>query len=113
MMESSSLAVRVRFPVSFLGNHIGDEGASALAESLKQNTTLTELNLFGIFGNRSLQLYDGIKLTSCARSLPCFIFRESHWRRGSQRPSRVLEAEHHLDRAEPLLYLWEPFFAAV
>ena len=26
-------------------NSIGDEGARALAESLKQNTTLTELNL--------------------------------------------------------------------
>src|SRR5436305_14483916 len=48
MMESSSLAVRVRFPVSFLGNRIGGEGASALAESLKQNTTLTEMNLEGM-----------------------------------------------------------------
>ena len=28
-------------------NNIGDEGARALAESLKQNTTLTELNLRG------------------------------------------------------------------
>ena len=27
------------------GNSIGDEGARALAESLKQNTTITQLNL--------------------------------------------------------------------
>src|SRR2546423_761687 len=30
---------------SFSVNYISDEGASALAESLKQNTTLTELNI--------------------------------------------------------------------
>ena len=29
------------------GNSIGDEGARALAESLKQNTTITQLNLEG------------------------------------------------------------------
>src|SRR5215813_11013018 len=32
----------------FSGNSIGDEGACALAESLKQNTTLTSLNLEGM-----------------------------------------------------------------
>jgi hypothetical protein len=31
----------------YLGNGIGSEGAQALAESLKQNTTLTQLNLGG------------------------------------------------------------------
>ena len=30
-------------------NSIGDEGAHALAESLKQNNTLTDLNLKGMF----------------------------------------------------------------
>ena len=35
-------------PCSFSDNYIGDEGASALAESLKQNTTLTDLNLEGM-----------------------------------------------------------------
>jgi hypothetical protein len=30
-----------------LDNKIGDEGACALAESLKQNTTLTQLDLRG------------------------------------------------------------------
>ena len=29
------------------GNNIGDEGAMALSEMLKENTTLTSLNLFG------------------------------------------------------------------
>ena len=29
------------------GNEIGDEGAIQISESLKTNTTLTELNLFG------------------------------------------------------------------
>ena len=29
------------------GNDIGDEGAIAIIESLKTNTTLTSLNLFG------------------------------------------------------------------
>ncbi len=33
---------------SYLVNNICDEGARALAESLKQNTTLTELNLRGM-----------------------------------------------------------------
>ena len=28
-------------------NYIGDEGASAISESLKINTALTELNLYG------------------------------------------------------------------
>ena len=32
----------------YLGNSIGDEGARALAEALKLNTTLTELNLSGM-----------------------------------------------------------------
>ena len=35
-------------PCSFSGNNIGGEGASALAESLKQKTTLTDLNLEGM-----------------------------------------------------------------
>src|SRR5438270_45813 len=75
-MESSSLFVRVcSFPVcSFSGNNIGRAGARALAESLKQNTTLTNLNLscMSELGNHSLQLRDGIKLTICACLLiPC------------------------------------------
>ncbi len=32
-------------PLLFLANRIGDEGARALAECLKQNTTLTSLDL--------------------------------------------------------------------
>ena len=39
--------LRVRSADSLVQNSIGDEGARALAESLKQNTTLTELNLEG------------------------------------------------------------------
>ena len=35
----------VCFYTRFSGNGVGDEGARALAESLKQNTTLTQLNL--------------------------------------------------------------------
>src|SRR4051812_29764205 len=31
--------------ILYLGDNIGSEGAQALAESLKQNTTLTQLNL--------------------------------------------------------------------
>src|SRR5438270_552495 len=64
VMESSSLSVRVcSFPVcSFSGNNIGVEGARALAESLKQNTTLTNLRLGSMSVNHALQLCDGIKL---------------------------------------------------
>ncbi len=36
-----------RQPVRLLANSIDDKGALALAESLKQNTTLTELDLGG------------------------------------------------------------------
>src|SRR5947199_388058 len=45
MIASSSLSVSVCSLCSFSGNNIGDEGVSVLAESLKQNTTLTNLNL--------------------------------------------------------------------
>ena len=63
-MESSSLFLRVcSFPVcSFSANMFGGEGARALAESLKQNTTLTNLRLGSMSVNHALQLCDGIKL---------------------------------------------------
>lgn len=34
----------------YSANKIGAEGACSLAESLKQNTALTELNLMGMLG---------------------------------------------------------------
>lgn len=47
-------------------NRIGNEGACALAQSLKQNTTLTKLNLEGKseFCNNCLQMWDGIWLNN-------------------------------------------------
>ena len=41
----SDLCIFVHFLDGFISNKIGDDGARALAESLKQNTTLTSLNL--------------------------------------------------------------------
>ena len=37
------------FLFSSTGNKIGDTGAASLSESLKSNTTLTKLNLWGIY----------------------------------------------------------------
>ena len=46
----------------YSGNSIGSEGAQALAESLEQNTTLTELYLYGIF---ELRGYAFVSVISC------------------------------------------------
>ena len=40
-------AIHSAFLVTSIGNHIGDTGATSLSESLKTNTTLTELYLSG------------------------------------------------------------------
>ncbi len=47
-MELMNLRMFCAFSCSSLDNDIGPEGAQALAEGLKQNTTLTRLNLEGM-----------------------------------------------------------------
>src|SRR5665213_149878 len=97
-MGYSSRPMRV---YSSTGNSIGAEGARALAESLKQNTTLAELNLGSM-----LELHE--LLFVAARwdiAYDLFMFRQPNRRRGSPCPSRVSEAEHDPGRAESLLYV--------
>ena len=76
-------------------NSIGDEGACALAESLKHNTILTQLNVESM-----LELYELLFVAArwyiahnlCVFTL--FMFRRQYWRRGTRpRPSRIFESE--------------------
>src|SRR5271163_747311 len=102
-MGYSSRPMRVH---SSIGNNISDEGARALAESLKQNTTLTELNLIGMLELHKLLFVAARRDKAhdlCVFTL--FMFSQQHRRRGSPRLSRVSEAEHDPDRAESQRYV--------
>jgi hypothetical protein len=70
--------------IHVLDNSIAVDGARALAESLKQNTTITSLNLGGMLEIECL--------TVCRSNLT--IFRKRHWLRGSPCSGRVFEAEY-------------------
>src|SRR3954468_954169 len=45
LIEKLLAREKIKLIFSYSGNGIGSEGAQALAESLKENTTLTQLNL--------------------------------------------------------------------
>ena len=48
MYDRFDMRDKIHLTYPYLGNSIGDEGARALAESLKQNTTITDLILTGM-----------------------------------------------------------------
>src|SRR5579859_6199543 len=83
-----------------LGNEIGSEGALALAESLKQNTTLTNLNLKGTSESSGL-IFTCVVILICG----CFVFRERDWLRGSAGSGRVSETEHDPHQPESQMYV--------
>ena len=60
--------IQLTLYITCLGNKIGDEGARVLAESLKQNTTITELNLESM-----LREYDRLFLPMREIQLTCSI----------------------------------------
>ena len=76
--------LHMRDEIHVLDNSIAVDGARALAESLKQNTTITNLNLGGMLEIECM--------TVCRSNLT--IFRERRWLRGSPCSGRVFEAEH-------------------
>src|ERR1700733_9727729 len=101
----------------FSDNSIGDEGARALAEALKQNPTLPSLNLSGMPELNCVKQSNGCgcAMESSSRSvrvrsppsLPPVHFsflRQQHWRRGGTGPRRGFEAEPDLALAESLWY---------
>ena len=82
---------------TYVGNSIGSEGAQALAECLKQNTTLTYLDInctseFRGFMFASAWFDPADNLWMFALIL--FVLRQQHWLRGSAGSGRVSEAEH-------------------
>ncbi len=64
-----------------MGNYLEDEKARNLAEYLKQNTSLTELNLQSMssLGRLLMELCDEILMTASAIWESYFIFRKC-WR---------------------------------
>lgn len=74
-----------RAELRFPGNHISDEGVTALAWALERNTSLKKLGLSGS--------YPAQPPTHPAHVLCFFSFRESIWRRGRVRPCRCPSQE--------------------
>jgi hypothetical protein len=74
------------------GNHIGDEGAKAIAQTLTHNSALETLCL--------VRFYCGVCLCSlCVRGNMCAAERQPHryrWRRGDRTSPHT-----ELDRKEP------------
>lgn len=60
-----------------LENNIGDEGTRALAESLKQNTTLTELDFRSMLGLLLIAVRLDVAHNVCAYIL--LMFRQPNW----------------------------------
>src|SRR5436305_2835425 len=81
------------------GNGIGSEGAQALAESLKQNTTLTQLNLKGTLEFMNLCSYVCVKMR-----LIFSTSREQDWLQRSTGSGRDFEAKHNSCPAGSRMY---------